>query len=137
MSAKEALELYKSRDASEKLFRADKSYLGNKTLRVHTEEAAEVKIFIEFVALVIRNRIYTRLNEAVLEDDKKANYMNVLAAIQELEKIEMIRQADGEYRRDHAVTATQKTILKAFQMDAACIKREVEKIRIALSGEQA
>ncbi len=30
MTAAQALELYKSRDASEKLFRGDKSYLGNK-----------------------------------------------------------------------------------------------------------
>lgn len=109
MSAKEALELYKSRDVSEKLFRGDKSYLGNKSLRVHGEESAEAKIFVEFVALVIRNRIYTSLKDAVLEDDKKANYMNVPAAIRELEKIEMIRQADGDYRLNHAVTATQKT----------------------------
>jgi stage III sporulation protein AD len=29
-------------------------------------------------------------------------------------KRKMIRQADGVYRLDHAVTATQKTILKAF-----------------------
>ncbi len=128
MSAKEALELYKSRDASEKLFRGDKSYLGNKSLRVHSGESAEAKIFIEFVALVIRNKIYTSLKDAVLEDDKKANYMNVPAAIKELEKIEMIRQADGDYRLDHAVTATQKTILKAFHMDAAYIKREAEKL---------
>ena len=34
MSAKEALDLYKSRDASEKLFKADKSFLGNRSLRV-------------------------------------------------------------------------------------------------------
>ena len=34
-----------------------------------------------------------------------------------LEKIEMARQADGIYRLDHAVTATQKTILSAFGMD--------------------
>ncbi len=135
MSAKEALELYKSRDASEKLFRGDKSYLGNKSLRVHGEESAEAKIFVEFVALVIRNRIYTSLKDAVLEDDKKANYMNVPAAIRELEKIEMIRQADGDYRLDHAVTATQKTILRAFHMDAAYIKREAEKIRRMLKGE--
>ena len=47
---------------------------------------------------------------------EKPNYMNVPAAIRELEKIEMIRQADGVYRLDHAVTATQKTILKAFGM---------------------
>ena len=39
MTAKEALELYKSRDASEKLFRGDKTYLGNKSLRVHSDES--------------------------------------------------------------------------------------------------
>lgn len=135
MSAKEALELYKSRDVSEKLFRGDKSYLGNKSLRVHGEESAEAKIFVEFVALVIRNRIYTSLKDAVLEDDKKANYMNVPAAIRELEKIEMIRRADGDYRLNHAVTATQKTILRAFHMDAAYIKQEAEEIRRMLKGE--
>lgn len=47
MTAKEAIELYKSRDASEKLFRGDKSYLGNKSLRVQTDEAAGAKIMIE------------------------------------------------------------------------------------------
>ena len=41
----------------------------------------------------------------------------------ELEKIEMIRQTSGEYRLDHAVTATQKAILKAFKTDAACMQR--------------
>ena len=129
MSAKDALEMYKSRDASEKLFRGDKSYLGNSALRVQSDEAADAKIFIEFVALVIRNRMYTRLKDAVLEDDNKANYMNVPAAIKELEKIEMIRQTDGEYRLDHAVTATQKAILKAFKMDAASVQKEASSIR--------
>jgi len=132
MSAGDALELYKSRDASEKLFKGDKSYLGNKAFRVQTDEAVEAKIFIEFVALVIRNKIYTSLKDAVLEDDRKANYMNVPAAIRELEKIEMIRQYDGDYRLDHAVTATQKAILKAFRMDAAYIQKEAAKIRDTL-----
>jgi hypothetical protein len=40
MTAKEAIGLYKSRDASEKLFRGDKSYLGNKSLRVYSDESA-------------------------------------------------------------------------------------------------
>ena len=57
MSAKEALELYKSRDESEKLFKGDKSYLGNKAIRVQSDEAAEAKIFIEFVALVMGRRM--------------------------------------------------------------------------------
>ena len=64
MTAAEAIDLYKSRDASEKLFRGDKSYLGNRSLRVHSTESAEAKIFIEFVALIIRNRIYTLLKDA-------------------------------------------------------------------------
>ena len=34
----------------------DKSYLGDKALRVYGDSAAESKIFIEFLALVIRNR---------------------------------------------------------------------------------
>lgn len=54
--------------------------------------------------------------------DKKPNYMTVPAAIKELEKIEMVRQLDNIYRLDHAVTANQKVILKAFGLDANNIK---------------
>lgn len=55
---------------------------------------------------------------------KKENYMTVPAAIRELNKIELIRQADGIYRLDHAVTATQKDILQAFNLTAADVKKE-------------
>lgn len=122
MTAAEALSLYKSRDASEKLFRGDKSYLGNRSLRVSGNESASAKIFIEFVALIVRCKIYTQLKSMMLEMSKKPNYMTVPAALKELEKIEMLRQMDNIYRLDHAVTATQKTILKAFGVDENYIK---------------
>ena len=48
--------------------------------------------------------------------------MTVPAAIRELEKIEMIRFSDNRYRLDHAVSATQKAILKAFGMTAVDIR---------------
>ncbi len=55
--------------------------------------------------------------------------MTVPAAIRELEKIEMVRLTDNKYRLDHhAVTATQKTILKAFGMDANVIKHYAAEI---------
>ena len=54
--------------------------------------------------------------------------MTVPAAIKELEKIEMIRGLDRIYRMDHAVTATQKTILKAFGMDVAYVKQKAQMI---------
>ena len=114
MDAADALDLYKSRDASEKLFREDKTFLGNRTMRCQSNEALHAKIFIEFVALIIRNRIHSRLKEQMLKAHQKENYMTVPAAVRELEKIEIVRQTDGEYYRDYAVTATQKSILKAF-----------------------
>ena len=134
MSAKEAINLYKSRDASEKLFRGDKSYLGDKSLRVHSSESIASKIFIEFIALIIRCSIYTHLKDALKKMDQKPNYMTVPAALRELEKIEMVRQLDDVYRLDHAVTAKQKTILEAFGINAdhvkyraACISEELKR----------
>ena len=50
--------------------------------------------------------------------------MTVPAALKELDKIEIIRQADGVYRLDHAVTATQKDILQSFNLTAASVKKE-------------
>lgn len=128
MSAKEAIELYKSRDVSEKLFRGDKSYLGNKSIRVYSEESARAKIFVEFVAMIVRCKMYIKLKEEMKKLDKKLNYMTVPAAIKELEKIEMVRQLDNIYRLDHAVTANQKVILKAFGLDADSIKYFVSEL---------
>ena len=128
MSAAEALDLYYSRDASEKLFRGDKSYLGNKSERTHYNESTDAKIFVEFVALIVRNRIYTSLKEELQRIDENPNYMTVPAALRELEKIEMIRGHDRIYRLDHAVSKTQKTILKAFGMDASYVKHRAQRI---------
>ncbi len=127
MTAAEALDLYKSRDVSEKLFRGDKSYMGNKSFRAHTSESVHAKIFIEFIALIIRNKFYTCLKEQMNRAGKK-NYMTVPAAIRELEKIELIRQSDCGYRMDYAVTATQKEILKAFGMTASNVRTQAAAI---------
>lgn len=136
MDAKEAIGLYKNRDASEKVFRADKSYLGNSSLRVASEEAASTKIFIGFIALIIRCKIYTALKNKAKELIKKPNYLTVPAAIRELEKIEMIRQLDNVYRLDHAVTKTQKVILSAFNIDPAHVKYKANYISDAMKGRK-
>ena len=131
MTAREAIELYKSRDASEKLFRSDKSYLGNKSMRVYSDEALSSKVFIQFIALILRSRIYIALKEKSEKMLKRPNYLTVPAALKELEKIVMIRQLDGVYRLDHAVTATQKTILDAFGLNEGNVRyqaKEIEKI---------
>ena len=110
------------KEKRERKKRGDKSYLGDKSLRIYGDSAAESKIFIEFLALIIRNRIYNCLKEEWIKLEKRPNDMTVPAAIRELEKIEMVRLTDNKYRLDHAVTATQKTILKASGMDTDIIK---------------
>ena len=60
--------------------------------------------------------------------EKKQNYMTVPAALKELEKIEMLKGADGEYNLDYAVTATQKAILKAFDITAENIHKQAREI---------
>ena len=133
MTAEEALTLYKSRDGSEKLFSGDKSFLGDRAERVYGNESVDTKIFIEFVALILRNRIYTCLKKEMQKNDQKQNFMTVPAALRELEKIEMIRGADNEYRLDHAVTATQKVILAAFDMTTQDIKRMSRDLGVELA----
>ena len=133
MTAEEALIQYKGRDSSEKLFRGDKFYLGDKAARVYGSESVDTKVFIEFVALIIRNRIYIRLRNEMQKREKKVNFMTVPAALRELDKIEMIKGADNEYRPDHAVTATQKAILSAFEMTANDIKLKAKDLGAELA----
>ena len=128
MTAEEALILYKSRDDSEKTFRGDKSYLGARAERVYSNESVDAKIFVGFVATIIRSRLYVLLREEMARMDKKQNYMTVPAAIRELEKIEMLKGADNEYNLDYAVTATQKAILKAFNMTAENVHKQAREI---------
>ena len=135
MTAREAIELYKSRDESEKLFRSDKSYLGNNSMRVHSDEALSSKVFIQFIALILRSRIYTALKEKSEKMLKKPNYLTVPAALKELEKIVMIRQLDGVYRLDHAVTATQKTILDAFGLNEGNVRYQAKEIGNILQNQ--
>jgi transposase len=135
LTAREAIELYKSRDASEKLFRSDKSYLGNKSMRVASEESLESKTFIQFIALILRAKIYTCLKDKCMAMLKRPNYMTVPAALKELEKIVMIRQLDGVYRLDHAVTARQKTILSAFGLNEGNVRYRADEIGKTLKNQ--
>lgn len=119
----------------EKVFRADKSYLGNNCLQVASEEAASNKIFIGFIALLIRCKLYTALKKKADEMVKKPNYLTVPAAIRELEKIEMTRQLDKVYRLDHVVTKVQKVILNAFGIGTEQVKYKANYISESLKGK--
>ena len=137
MTASQALIHYKGRDISEKLFSSDKSIIGSKSMRVQTAEALSAKVFIEFIALIVRNRIYNLLKETMLRLETRPNYMTVPAAVRELEKIEMVRRSNGQYKLDHAVSKRQKIILSAFGMDDDSIKHLATEIGNLLASGDA
>ena len=128
MTASQALTMYKGRDISEKLFRADKTFIGSKSERIQSSQSMSSKIFIEFVALIVRNRIYNLLKEQMIRMETRQKYMTVPAAIRELEKIEMVRRNGGSYKLDHAVTKTQKIILSSFGLDADSVSTSAKDI---------
>ena len=128
MTASQALIQYKGRDISEKLFRSDKTFIGSRSERIQSSRSMSSKIFIEFVALIVRNRIYNLLKEQMIRMESKQKYMTVPAAIRELEKIEMVRRNGGRYKLDHAVTKTQKVILSSFGLDETNISSSAEEI---------
>lgn len=132
MTAAEALRLYKGRDASEKLFRADKTFLGNNSFRVTNDNAISAKMLTLFNALIVRNKMYGELIDSVEEGKTIPNYKTVPASIKELEKIEIIKGNDGEYHLAYALTATQKDILKAFGISENELRTEIAQINKAL-----
>ena len=69
--------------------------------------------------------------------ETRQNYMTVPAAIRELEKIEMVKRTNGQYRLDHAVSKKQKTILSAFGMDDEDIKSLSLQISNMLANSQS
>ena len=97
-------------------------------MRVTTDERMSSKIFIEFIALIIRCRFYTYLRDKFKDEGSRPNWSTVPAALRELEKIEMTRCYDGIYRMDHAVTKKQKEILSAFGISGDDVKLDAKEI---------
>ena len=118
MTASEALTLYKSRDVNEKLFRMDKSYLGNKSLKTHSSESTCTKMFVSFVALIIRNEMHVLLRERAWPD-----YMTAAGALSNLEKVKIVRTSKYEYKLTHELTKKEKQIFSAFGITPAVAKR--------------
>ena len=131
MTAQQALYLYKSRDVNEKLFRMDKSYLGNSSERTHHSESTQTKMLVAFVALIVRNHMHVKLTEKAEQISKKQDYLTVEGAIDKLEEIEIHRTSQYIYRLASPLTKYQKLVLSSFGISPAMFKRQALEV-----GEQ-
>lgn len=136
MTAAEAYFLYKSRDSSEKLFCSCKTFIGSHCFRVHSSKALYGKMFIEFVALILRNRIYSLLKDEIIKRGKSSRYLNVPAAFRELNKIRITRSPGQVYRLHYQLTKEQKLILAPFGISHETIQRYAREISQILANSE-
>ena len=122
MSTSKALDIYRGRDNIEKMFRSLKSGIDFNKARVHTTESLKSKVFVTFIATIVRNELFQKAEE-LRKKNRKA--YTVPGMISELENIECTRNSVGRYRRKYALTAKQKLILKQFDMDEKYIDRSI------------
>lgn len=137
MKAEEAYYLYKSRDVSEKLFCSSKTFIGSHCFRVHSDSALHGKLFIEFVALILRNRIFSLLKRELIRRGKSCKYLNVPAAVRELDKIKISRSPRSKYRLHYQLTKKQKQILAPFGISMNSIEEVAAKLSDLLAKQEA
>ena len=99
---------YRAKDAAEKLFDQLKIDMQGTRIRTHNEQTTNGKVFVLFIALIIRTYIMEKLKKQLAE--KSTSLKKVL---NQLTNITVI-STDGKARFTKALTKEQKSILAAF-----------------------
>ena len=126
MNAEQALNIYRDRDAVEKVFRMEKSYLGCDVFRVHTTDKLESKMFVSFIALIIRNEISKKTKK--LYQSNRSEY-TIQKIVQQLERLGLTRLSDEKYHERYNLTSRQKKILNALEIKEAEYHKFVEEAK--------
>lgn len=122
LDSKEVLTIYRSRDSIEKLFRALKSSFEFDHPGVHYKSSLESKVFITFLAMILRNEISITLRKLNINDRKQFTFPYI---INELNAIEASKHIDNTYSRRYALTAKQKKILSFYKLKEKDIEASI------------
>lgn len=105
----EILEIYRRRDVVEKCFDNLKNDIDMRRLYVQSDEVAEGKMFVAFLALIIRSYMQNRLSEYM--NSHKYTFQKILL---ELDKVKLIHSVNHENncRLLNPPTKTQREIME-------------------------
>ncbi len=133
MTAADAYYAYKGRDLSENYFRTDKVLPEAERADYSSDKALSGNFFAEFIALIIKSRLWYLLQKRHPKQELTECSPDVMEAVQQLERIEMVRRNDGRYALDSALTKTQKEILLSLGMTMEDVRAEAARISGLLS----
>ena len=120
-SPEEMLSTYRKRDVIEKEFRQMKSQIAFNVLNVQSDASLRSKVFIIFIASILRSYIMRKTTEKRNEDSK--NY-TVEACLKTLSRIEAIRNpSTNEYNVLYELTKHQKEILNCLGLTQKVVNK--------------
>ena len=109
---KTALEIYRLKDAVEKSFDDLKNDLDMKRLRIHSAQAMDGRLFIQFIAEILLSRMRMILDSSV--DLKNHSLQQIIDEMKSIRQISI----DGNHQRIvSALTAFQKRIVSVFNLE--------------------
>ena len=105
----EILEIYRRRDAVEKCFDHLKNDIDMRRLYVQSDEVAQGKMFVAFIALIVRSYMQNRLSEYM--NSHKYTFQKILL---ELDKVKLIHSANhkNNFRLLNPSTKMQREIIE-------------------------
>jgi hypothetical protein len=106
---------YRAKDVVEKLFDQIKCDMDGNRIRTHNEQTTDGKVFVTFVACVIRSYLLSKLNQYLTD-----NSTSLKKVFSQLSNITIVSGTKG-LRFTKALSKKQKQILKPFAADTDII----------------
>jgi transposase len=119
-SPSEILDIYRKKDLIEKCFDELKNDLDMKRLRVQSDVAANGKMFIAFIGLILRTYVHQKLRDYL--DSKRP--MSMAQIFDELRMIKTVKTKTGMWLHN-PLTKRQRTILEQFEITDECIAKAI------------
>ena len=117
----EVLEIYRMKDVIETCFDDFKNGIDMKRLRVHSEDAMDGKMFVAFIALILRSYIYNKL-----KDYLALKSLSLAQIFDELRMIKVVNVNDGMLLHN-PITKKQREILSHFDKEDHDISKVLKK----------
>lgn len=122
LTTDDLLKIYRKKDVVEKCFDNLKNELDLKRLRIHSDNALEGKMFITFIALILRSYL-----EQAKTKNKQTNDMTVERIIMELDKLKIVTYQDDK-KMLTPFTSKQKDILNCLDISMEEITESIKNI---------
>ena len=104
----DTLQHYRAKDSAEKLFDQIKCDMDGNRIRTHNEQTTDGKVFVTFIACIIRSYLLQMLNQYLTD-----NSTSLKKTLSQLSNITIISGSNG-FRFTKALSKKHKQILKSF-----------------------